>query len=165
MLLGYKLQNWDFKALFRGVVKTMPDFGQLNLAIQIDPVEEEGNILSVEDAQDYLERYFERAVYWVYWGKPKDFMDEKDFWLFDGSAGDVVTIAMQAQGDRLDPFLELVGPDGTLLIWDDDGGVNFNSRITGFVLPVSGSFAVVASGFGGTEGDYLLALRQGSLGE
>jgi hypothetical protein len=85
MLLGYKLQNWDFKALFRGVVKTMPNFGQLNLAIQIDPVEEESSILSVEDAQDYLERYFERADFWIYWGKSDDFMDELQSRLGEGA--------------------------------------------------------------------------------
>jgi WD40 repeat protein len=89
----------------------------------------------------------------------------RDFWLFDGAEGDLVTIAMQAQSERLDPFLELVGPDGTLLIWDDDGGTDFNSRITRYELPVSGRYAIVASGFGDSEGDYLLTLRQGILAE
>jgi hypothetical protein len=38
LLLGYQLHNWDFRALFRGLINTMPSgLRNFNLAIQLNP--------------------------------------------------------------------------------------------------------------------------------
>jgi hypothetical protein len=84
-------------------------------------------------------------------------------WAFDGQAGDLVTITMEALDEMLDPYLTLLGPDGALLATDDDGGGNLNARIYQ-VLAESGRHLVIASRFAG-EGRYELAVRSGQLQE
>ncbi len=79
-------------------------------------------------------------------------------WIFSGQQGEVVTIdAAAAQAGQIDAFLELVGPDGTILIGDDDSGGNSNARISAFELPVSGAFTIRVSSVAGS-GDYVVSL-------
>jgi hypothetical protein len=64
-------------------------------------------------------------------------------WTFNGSAGQQVTIqANAANGDGTDPRINLIGPDGTLLTGDDDGGKNRNALISAFTLPASGRYII-----------------------
>jgi len=84
-------------------------------------------------------------------------VDDGDAWTFTGSAGDVVTIALES--DDFDTYLELFGPDGALLVSDDDSGGNLNSLIDGFTLPASGEYSIAARGFSPTaRGVYTLEL-------
>jgi hypothetical protein len=83
-----------------------------------------------------------------------------DEWKFSGAPDDVVTIAMT--GIILDDtYIELYGPDGNRLAYDDDGGEELNSLISGYALPDSGTYTIVARGYGGNTGTYTLQLRQG----
>jgi hypothetical protein len=83
-----------------------------------------------------------------------------DEWKFSGVPDDVVTIEMT--GISLDDtYMELYGPDGSRLAYDDDGGEELNSLISGIALPDSGTYTVVARGYGGNTGTYTLQLRQG----
>ncbi len=59
ILLGYSLQNWDFRVLFWGLVKPRP-LQHASVAIQLLPGEEEKRYL-----QEYLRR---EAKFEVYWG-------------------------------------------------------------------------------------------------
>lgn len=85
------------------------------------------------------------------------------YWMFEGEAGDVVAIAMNATDDDLDCYLTLYDPDDDWLTENDDGGEGFNAFIDGYVLPSSGTYRIVASGVGGGSGSYELNLEQVEL--
>jgi len=69
-------------------------------------------------------------------------------YAFQGSAGDVISVAMaqlDEEGD-LDPYLLLFAPDGTLLAVDDDSGAVFLSALIDSVeLPQDGTYLVLAT--------------------
>lgn len=71
---------------------------------------------------------------------------------FQGAAGDRVTVTMtRAQGD-LDSYLYLLDDSGQLLYEDNDsGGTNGDARIA-FDLPDDGTYLVVATRLGQTQG-------------
>jgi hypothetical protein len=58
MLLGYRLQDWDFRVLFRGVLNAgEAPLRRLSLAIQLDLARQKG-IDNEAAARQYLEKYF-----------------------------------------------------------------------------------------------------------
>ncbi len=58
MLLGYRLQDWDFRILFRGVLNAgEAPLRRQSLAIQLDPARQKG-IDNEAAARQYLEKYF-----------------------------------------------------------------------------------------------------------
>ena len=61
-------------------------------------------------------------------------------WTFDGSAGQTVTVVVQAVKGS-DPHVKLLQPDGTLLAEDDDGGGGTNAQIE-IVLPLGGTYTI-----------------------
>lgn len=64
-------------------------------------------------------------------------------WTFNGSAGQTVTIQGNAfGGDSTDPRINLLGPDGTFLTGDDDGGQDANALISSFPLPANGQYTI-----------------------
>lgn len=68
---------------------------------------------------------------------------------FAGVAGQRVALLLSSLA--FDSYLYLLGPDGTVLAQDDDGGGGLNSRIpsgSGFVtLPVSGTYTIEVTAF------------------
>jgi hypothetical protein len=77
-------------------------------------------------------------------------------WQFDGHAGDLIIIEMQAiDTGSLDTYLTLYDPQGDLLLDDDDGGLSVNSRIGPVALLDDGLYDVVASAYSG-GGEYTL---------
>lgn len=83
-----------------------------------------------------------------------------DNWTFNGMEGDVITIDMIGLSMD-DTYLDLYGPDNSLLSSDDDGGAGYFARIDRFELPGDGIYTVVARGFGGIAGTYELYLALG----
>lgn len=89
-----------------------------------------------------------------------------DVFVFDGTAGDVVNIAMNNTSGTLDPTLYLVGPTGVAIASNDDAvvGENTNSLIANFTLPADGQYIIIATHYGGpyggTTGTYQLTLSQ-----
>ncbi|MBN1964203.1 MAG: PPC domain-containing protein, partial [Anaerolineae bacterium] len=85
------------------------------------------------------------------------------FYTFTGSAGDQVVISLNKLQDGLDPYLDLLGPDGSSLYVDDDGGGNLNSLLGPFALPADGTYTIVATRFmretGGSVGAFRLTLQ------
>ncbi|MBN2305366.1 MAG: hypothetical protein JXQ72_12850 [Anaerolineae bacterium] len=82
-------------------------------------------------------------------------------WTFTGATGHTVLIAAVASDPvQMDMFLELIGPDGTRLVSDDDSGGESDAAIMGFALPGDGEYTIrvtsVAAG-----GDYTLSLSLG----
>lgn len=86
---------------------------------------------------------------------------ETAVWTFTGTRGDSVIInAIASDPVQMDMFLELVGPDGSMLIGDDDSGEESNAAITGFVLPQDGKYTIRVSSVAG-PGSYTLLLSLG----
>lgn len=78
-----------------------------------------------------------------------------DFYAFNGTAGQQVTINMTSS---FDTFLFLLDPTATVVATDDDGGGGTNSRIV-FTLTSSGSWFIAANSFNAnTFGAYTLSL-------
>jgi len=74
LLLGYRLQDWDFRALFRGIITAQKRIDSLfSLAIQLTPGPETG-VIDSQTAQRYLEEYFDSSRFKVEWGEPVDFV-------------------------------------------------------------------------------------------
>lgn len=86
-----------------------------------------------------------------------------DEWFFDAAAGDIVTIRMETTGpaSALDPYIELLGPDGDVLRVDDDSGRGLDARIADYTLPEDGRYTIRASGQSGSTGVYNMVLREG----
>jgi hypothetical protein len=86
---------------------------------------------------------------------------EKANWSFTGSANDLITIdAMADDPTQTDMFLALFGPDGSLLIGDDDSGEAPNARISTFTLREAGNYTIQVSSSTG-PGAYSLMLSLG----
>lgn len=78
LLLGYRLQDWDFRILFRGLINTVPSsLRKFSLAIQLDPADQQG-VVSSEEAKEYLEKYFGSSNFSVEWDSPAGFV--KNLW-------------------------------------------------------------------------------------
>lgn len=87
---------------------------------------------------------------------------------FSGESGDIVNIRMLAPNNDLDPYLRLLDENGTVLEENDDFDSNAgrDSLIDNFILPVTGSYTIVATRFdeerGIRQGDFELALTTGT---
>jgi hypothetical protein len=76
LLLGYRLQDWDFRILFRGIINTTPgSLRKFSLAIQLDPADQQA-IISSEEAREYLEKYFGSSNFNVEWGTTGTFVQK-----------------------------------------------------------------------------------------
>lgn len=89
-----------------------------------------------------------------------------DRYRFTASAGQQVSITLNAgaQGSPLsDPFLTLIGPNGAVILNDDDSGGGTNSRLPGgtgmLTLGLSGTYTIEVSSFSANQfGSYALTL-------
>jgi len=84
----------------------------------------------------------------------------KDFYTFNGTAGQQVAISLNSTD--FDAYLALGLPDGTFNTQDDNGGGGTNARIPAgsglFTLPQTGTYRIAASAFTGQTGNYTLSL-------
>ncbi|MFN8563657.1 MAG: PPC domain-containing protein [Anaerolineae bacterium] len=74
------------------------------------------------------------------------------FYQFEGRKDDVITIRMSRTLGELDSFLALLDPSRREIISDDDGGGGQNALINQYVLPVDGTYTVVATRYERAEG-------------
>jgi hypothetical protein len=88
-------------------------------------------------------------------GTLSDFND--DGWTFQGTAGQTITLELNAISANIDPTVYIYNPDGSLLGQNDDidFGSNTNSRLV-ITLPTTGTYTIVAGQFGFESGDYEL---------
>jgi hypothetical protein len=66
ILMGYMLQEWDFRALFWSLIKPRPR-QPLSVSIQLEPGEEE---------KQYLQRYLSISEFRPYWGDVQQYAQE-----------------------------------------------------------------------------------------
>lgn len=83
---------------------------------------------------------------------------------FDGTAGEILGFAVMSDAPT-DPLIVILAPDGSVLLADDDGGINLNSVIRRYTLPETGSYTLVLGQAGGWgTGEVELAVyRDGEL--
>jgi hypothetical protein len=87
-----------------------------------------------------------------------DTIFEADDWTFQGRAGQTVTIRCNAAvGSTTDPRINLLGPDGSFLAADDDGGTNYNAILRNITLPTDGEYTIKVDVF--ETGRYVLRLE------
>ena len=68
LFIGYRLADWDFRVLHRGIVSTMEaSLRRLSVTVQLAPG---------DAARDYLDRYFNAMKVRVFWGTASDFLAE-----------------------------------------------------------------------------------------
>jgi hypothetical protein len=83
----------------------------------------------------------------------------RDTWSIVVQAGDVISVAVDGTGG-LDPILELVAPDGSLLTVDDNSGGGTAALISSAPIPISGRYLLrVASVGSRAAGSYTLVWR------
>lgn len=89
--------------------------------------------------------------------------DKFDLYIFEGRAGDLITIDLRATSDTLDTLLFLIDPNGVEIASNDDSNETTNSLITDLLLSQDGDYIVIATHYGaiygGTTGGYNLSLR------
>lgn len=69
LLLGYRMGEWDFRTLFRGLITSRRGSRRaISIAIQLEPDQ------YTREAQDYLEHYFREVDFKVYWGTSQEFL-------------------------------------------------------------------------------------------
>ncbi|MDX1414869.1 MAG: SIR2 family protein [Candidatus Promineifilaceae bacterium] len=74
ILLGYRLRDWDFRVMFRGLINSIPSsLRRFNLAIQLDPVDQD-RAVSSEQVRDYLNNYFGSSNFTVEWSTTEGFV-------------------------------------------------------------------------------------------
>ena len=84
-------------------------------------------------------------------------------WTFGATSGQTVTI--EAESDAFDTLIELLGPNGSEVTRDDDGGQGLNSRISGFRIPSTGTYTIRIRSFGQEAGGaYNVRLMNGGGG-
>ncbi|WP_420629074.1 pre-peptidase C-terminal domain-containing protein [Candidatus Leptofilum sp.] len=91
--------------------------------------------------------------------------DDTQLWVFEGQAGDFVTIAMNAVDEALDPYLTLLDSNSNWLIEDDDSGGNLNALIISFPLVETGQYYIQTTGLSGSVGGYELTITRGKPSE
>ncbi len=83
IMLGYRLWEWDFRILFRGILNAPSRPNWINLIIQLTP-EQQYQIHDANEARRYLETYFNPAHFKVEWNSPELFLyrlwDEWNHW-------------------------------------------------------------------------------------
>ena len=81
---------------------------------------------------------------------------------FTGTAGELISVSMQAVGPNLDALLQIVDQNGSVVSVNDDSAGTTDSLISNARLLSSGSFTIIATRYGkelgGTEGQFQLTL-------
>ncbi|MEO7273501.1 MAG: SIR2 family protein, partial [Vicinamibacterales bacterium] len=77
LFLGFQLDDWDFRVLFRSIAAQegrRRRQAYAHIAVQVDP--EEGRVQRPEQAREFLNAYFQNADISIYWGTVEDFVKE-----------------------------------------------------------------------------------------
>jgi hypothetical protein len=76
LFLGYRLSDWDFRVIFRGLARLIGRNTKAHISVQLIPLGDKYTPEQKQKAQEYLDRYFEKLVTRVYWGTCREFAAE-----------------------------------------------------------------------------------------
>jgi hypothetical protein len=102
-----------------------------------------------------------------------------DIWIYEGKAGEILSIQLIAEHPAddtpleqaaelglLDTILFVIGPDGSLLTGNDNADADVftsNSKVAGLELPVDGEYRLEARSYlDASEGGYTLVIEPGN---
>ncbi len=90
---------------------------------------------------------------------------DRDHFFYDGSAGNILTVAMNRTGssNTMDPYLELYDPTGVKVALNNDGGPGVNALINGYSLAQTGRYLVVARSVNRIGGSYVVTTAREAL--
>lgn len=82
LFVGYSLNDWNFRVLFRSVVGYLEkSLLRAHISVQLVPVKDTASEEQKQSAEDYLNRYFDNLKIRIYWGTAKEFaQDLKNHW-------------------------------------------------------------------------------------
>lgn len=84
----------------------------------------------------------------------------RDVWLVRLGAGDIISAAVSPNSGLLDPILEIISPEGTVIAKDDNGGGDRAAFVRVANIPTSGLYMLkVSDAKGTTKGPYTLIWR------
>lgn len=86
-------------------------------------------------------------------------MGEPNRFTIAGVAGEMVEIALVSEDGNLDPYLELQDASEETIAFDDDGGQGLNALLR-HTFAADGTYTILATGFGDSEGDFVLRVRE-----
>ena len=90
--------------------------------------------------------------------------NESHTWVFNGIAGQVLSVVLTPGSEPLDVVLRLFGPDGERQLNLDEGFSGDAEIIAGYELTISGEYTIEVKDFSGRGGPYRLALDEGDSG-
>ena len=74
LFIGYSLEDWSFRVLFRGLVtSTEPSLRRISITVQLPVQPSDGSATGQPPVQKYLDEYFDRIDMRVYWGTAREF--------------------------------------------------------------------------------------------
>jgi hypothetical protein len=77
LFLGYRLADWNFRVLFRGLVYFIAkNYRRSHVSVQLVPVQPTAEAEQMLRAKEYLKRYFDKLDVRVYWGTCREFMTD-----------------------------------------------------------------------------------------
>lgn len=85
------------------------------------------------------------------------------FYYLRAERGDVISITMRRTSGGLDPTLDLATAEGAILVTNDDDPFSegtLNAGIRDYAVLKSGVYLIRATGFGNTEGSFVLTVTQ-----
>ncbi len=81
-------------------------------------------------------------------------------WVFQGTAGQRVSVVVEPGAAPFDAQLELYGPDGQRLVALDEGFSGDPEVLAGYELPANGEYAVLVRSFSPQGGPYTIAIDE-----
>jgi hypothetical protein len=88
----------------------------------------------------------------------------REYWIFEGEAGDIITIIMEGQGALDDVVLELYSPDGAYLA-QGGGDYSGSAEISALLLTQDGDYRIIATSWSGETGRYELLVGPADIQE
>lgn len=85
------------------------------------------------------------------------------FYYLSAERGDVISITMRRTSGNLDPHLDLATTEGVILVSNDDDPLSegtLNAGIRDYMVQKSSVHLIRATGFGNTEGSFVLTVTQ-----
>ncbi|WP_328323942.1 SIR2 family protein [Kribbella sp. NBC_00382] len=77
LFIGYSLQDWTFRVVFRGLLATVPPHQQRrHMSVQLLPDRRDDTEETRAAAQEYLAEYFDNMRISIYWGTAQEFCTE-----------------------------------------------------------------------------------------